>query len=168
LALNNVVYFDNRIPPRGFSNEAYESIGAAPVGVVYEDGQHWDDTAYEIPRCAVSAEVTFYQQTTTREYIEFLRDAITDPGNDAGQVAYDLWEAHGRSAPVAMDEAVIELVPQPGYDTDGNGVVNVDDLINVILAWGQCPPAPAACPEDTDCDGHVDVDDLINVILHWG
>ncbi|MHC5005461.1 MAG: multiheme c-type cytochrome [Planctomycetota bacterium] len=168
LALNNVIYFDNRIPPRGFTNAAYESVGAAPVGVTYPDGQHWDDSSYAIPGCATTAEVTVYHQTTSREYIEFLRDAITDPGNDAGQVAYDQWVAQGKSAPVAMDTAIIELAPPGSPDVDGDGTVTVDDLIDVILAWGPCSDPPVPCPADTDCNGTVDVDDLINVILHWG
>ncbi len=52
----------------------------------------------------------------------------------------------------------------------GNGEVDVDDLIAVILAWGDCPPPPAGggCPADIDRSGTVDVDDLIAVILNWG
>jgi hypothetical protein len=52
-------------------------------------------------------------------------------------------------------------------DVTGDGVVDVDDLIAVILAWGPCPAPPAACPADTNTDGVVDVDDLIAVILNW-
>ncbi len=55
----------------------------------------------------------------------------------------------------------------PGY-TNGDGVVDVDDLIAVILAWGQCPTPPATCPADVNHSGVVDVDDLIMVILNWG
>jgi hypothetical protein len=45
--------------------------------------------------------------------------------------------------------------------------VNVDDLIAVILAWGDCPPMPEPCDADTNASGSVDVDDLVNVILNW-
>lgn len=34
------------------------------------------------------------------------------------------------------------------YDLDGNGVVDVDDLINMILNWGSGPASPAAPPVD--------------------
>ena len=47
-------------------------------------------------------------------------------------------------------------------DVDGNCVVDVDDLIAVILAWGQ-----RVSPADVNGDGIVDVDDLIMVILNW-
>jgi hypothetical protein len=56
----------------------------------------------------------------------------------------------------------------------GNGSVDVDDLIAVILAWGPCAPGsahPCGCPNDIAPPGgndSVDVDDLIAVILAWG
>jgi hypothetical protein len=56
---------------------------------------------------------------------------------------------------------------EPG-DVNGDGSVDVDDLIAVILAWGPCPAPPADCPADVNNSGAVDVDDLIMVILNWG
>jgi probable HAF family extracellular repeat protein len=55
----------------------------------------------------------------------------------------------------------------PG-DANGDGSVDVDDLIAVILGWGPCPKPPADCPSDVNDSGTVDVDDLIMVILNWG
>jgi hypothetical protein len=48
-------------------------------------------------------------------------------------------------------------------DTNGDGEVNVEDLVNVIVAWG---PADAAA--DVNDDGSVDVADLVIVLLAWG
>jgi hypothetical protein len=60
-------------------------------------------------------------------------------------------------------------------DIDGNGTVDVDDLIAVVLGWGPCPgTCPPHCPPDIAPIGppqgncSVDVDDLIAVILGWG
>jgi hypothetical protein len=56
----------------------------------------------------------------------------------------------------------------PG-DVNGDGVVDVDDLIAVILGWGACADCPPPnCPADVNDDCAVDVDDLIAVILNWG
>jgi outer membrane protein assembly factor BamB len=50
----------------------------------------------------------------------------------------------------------------PG-DANGDGVVNVADIVAVVLAWGPC----ATCPEDLNGDGAVDVLDLVEVVLSW-
>ena len=51
----------------------------------------------------------------------------------------------------------------PG-DVDGDGLLSVTDLVEVILAWGPNPGHPA----DLDGNGVVDVEDLVEVILNWG
>lgn len=64
----------------------------------------------------------------------------------------------------------VDVVPPgraPG-DVTGDGVVDVSDLVEVILAWGQCPIDPKVCAADLDCNGVVDVSDLVAVILNWG
>jgi hypothetical protein len=55
-------------------------------------------------------------------------------------------------------------------DATGDGAVDVDDLVAVILAWGACGSceSPSMCPADFDHTCSVDVDDLIAVILGWG
>jgi PKD repeat protein len=110
--LNNQVYSDNRIPPRGFTNEAFEQIQSPVVGYSYPDNQYWDDTEYHLPAETARVEVTLNYQTTSKEYIEFLRDANVT--NDSGQVLYDLWNTTGKSAPVAMASAVEDLAPVGG------------------------------------------------------
>jgi hypothetical protein len=164
LVLNNVVLSDNRIPPLGFTNAAFEAIQSAPVDYSYEDGQHWDDTEYAIPKNAAQAVVTLYHQTTTKEYIEFLRDAnVTD---DKGQIAYDQWVIGGMSAPMVMDSAMIDLgdsEPIPG-DVNGDGVVDVSDLLLMIGDWGPC----SGCASDANNDGYVNVTDILIAISNWG
>jgi hypothetical protein len=50
-------------------------------------------------------------------------------------------------------------------DVNGDGVVDVLDLVEVITNWGPCPPGP--CDADIDGDGVVSVTDLTAVILGW-
>jgi hypothetical protein len=105
--LNDTIWSDNRIPPRGFTNAAFTAIQSPPVGRSYADGQYWDERTYVLPSSVERVGVTLYYQTTSREYVEFLRDANTT--NTLGQELYDAWVARGRSAPVVMAGDEIEL-----------------------------------------------------------
>ena len=63
-------------------------------------------------------------------------------------------------------------VPSAGCDADisRNGIVDVNDLLNVIAAWGPCP-CSVNCPSNVDASGgntSVDVNDLFKVITTWG
>lgn len=100
--LNNKIYEDNRIPPRGFTNAAFAAFGGEPAGHHYEDGQHWDDTFYALPADAVRAEVTLYYQSTSKEFVEFLRDENRTTSH--GQQLYDLWNNNGKCPPTLMAE----------------------------------------------------------------
>ena len=106
-ALNDTVYLDNRIPPRGFTNAAFAAIQSPPVAYAYADGAHWDDTHYRLPAGTVRVDVALLYQTTSKEYIEFLRDNNTV--DMLGQQLHDAWAAHGRSAPVAMAQQSLAL-----------------------------------------------------------
>jgi len=114
--LNDTVYKDNRIPPRGFTNAAFTAFGGRPVdpgvagpGPRYADGQYWDTATYRLPAATRSVIATLYYQTTSKELVEFLRDENTT--NGAGQALYDIWAANNRAAPVAMirDTAAVDV-----------------------------------------------------------
>ncbi len=112
--LNDTVVKDNRIPPAGFTNAAFASFGGAPVdphfpgpGDRYPDGQNWDRAEYPLPPNAHSVAVRLLYQTTSKEYVEFLRDANTT--NSAGQDMYDIWTGNGRGAPIVMESDSIGM-----------------------------------------------------------
>ena len=54
----------------------------------------------------------------------------------------------------------------PSPDTNGDGEVNVVDLLRVIQSWGACVN-PAQCPADVTHDGNVDTADLLGVLAAW-
>jgi hypothetical protein len=116
--LNNTVLKDNRIPPRGFTNTAYDAFGGSPVAYTYADGQYWDDTVYDIPMGAVTAKIALYYQSTSKEFVEFLRDENTT--NTKGQELFDLWNNNGKCPPEVMDSLTFDLtiaaVQDPGAD----------------------------------------------------
>lgn len=115
--LNDTVYADNRIPPRGFTNANFTTVQSPVVAYSYADNQYWDETTYTMPTEVRYAEVKLYYQTTSKEYIEFLRDANVT--NTAGLDLYNAWVAQGRNAPVAMATDVIGIEVEPTGVGDG-------------------------------------------------
>ena len=144
--LNNKVFKDNRIPPRGFTNVAFAQFGGAPADYSYADGQYWDETYYSIPQGAQTAVVTLYYQSTSKEFIEFLRDENTT--NNAGQEMYDLWNTNGKCPPEVMQTGQITL-PAPS-DEDSDGVPDGED---------NCPTVPNVDQQNSDSDSHGDACD---------
>ena len=135
--LNNMVVSDNRIPPRGFTNNGFASFGGSPVGHSYADGQHWDDTRYEIPAGTARAEVKLYYQSTSKEFVEFMRDKNVT--NTKGQFMYDLWANNGKCPPELMEEAQW-LAPEPPQFT---GLSAADAGVeSALLSW---PAATGGC-----------------------
>jgi len=106
-ALNNEVLKDNRIPPRGFTNANFEAIQSPPVNYTYEDGEYYDETDYDLPLETTNVQVKLLYQTTSKEYVEFLRDENTT--NTTGQDLYNLWAANGKSTPELMNELSTDI-----------------------------------------------------------
>lgn len=145
-ALATSRFKDNRIPPKGFRIAQADARITQPVihGVVdpgyftaaeYAGG--YDDVTLTIPAGASRYVATLYYQTTSKDYIAFLRDEIKGTGNltlsgtgaggDApylaqsdpffanlrgwGDAIWDLWVHNGGAAPIEM--AVLGAAPQP-------------------------------------------------------
>jgi len=54
-------------------------------------------------------------------------------------------------------------------DLDGDGLVNVRDLLTLLGAWGACDdPCPPACTGDTNFDCTVNWIDLLTLLSNWG
>jgi hypothetical protein len=104
--------------------------------------------------------VTLNYQTSSREYMEFLRD--TNTTDTTGQTAFDLWTMFGKSAPVDMDTAALTLVPANPADLNGDGFVNGPDLGILLGGWGQ--PGPT----DINQDGTTNGPDLGLLLGSWG
>jgi hypothetical protein len=55
-------------------------------------------------------------------------------------------------------------------DITGDGIVNIDDLLALVTAWGPCPTPPVACPADiapAGGDQFVNIDDLLVLLSNW-
>ena len=106
--LNDVTVKDNRIPPRGFSNAAFAVHHCEPVGAVYADGQHWDDTVLAVPDGAATAQVKLLYQSVSWEYIRFL--AEENSSDEWGAKLYKAWTKTGCCPPVTAAEAKADLL----------------------------------------------------------
>jgi glucose/arabinose dehydrogenase len=84
---------------------------------------------------------------------------ITGFGEDARGELYIVEQQAGE-----IFKIVPEVPTVSPWDLDCNGSVDVDDLLAVILAWGDCD----GCPEDiVEPFDQVTVDELVGVILNW-
>lgn len=63
---------------------------------------------------------------------------------------------------LAMTNPVWLQPSQPG-DVDGNGGVDVNDMLAMLGLWGACE----GCPADTNGDGVVDVNDVLVLLGAW-
>jgi cytochrome c553 len=137
-ALNNVVYKDNRVPPRGFTNAGFDEAQSPPVAATYLDEQFWSDSTFYIPIGTEQIEVALYYQTTSKEYIEFLRNENTS--DNAGNVAYRAWETYGKSAPALMASLQIQVAAPPCPPPIDYGYVIPNSSTNeMVLAYVGTP-----------------------------
>lgn len=70
-----------------------------------------------------------------------------------------------------LGPAPVDTCPPDIAPPNGDGIVNVSDLLAVINAWGPCPAPPASCPADfvpPGGNGVVNVSELLGVINAWG
>ncbi len=159
--LNNKIFKDNRIPPRGFTNAAFADFGGSPVQYSYPDGQYWDDTPYRVPPGAVSAEINLYYQSTSKEFMEFLRDA--NHTNSKGLEMYNLWSNNNKCPPELMATLTMSVNgPNVRADLDRDSDVDQDDFVmfQACASGPAIPFGPDCDSRDFDADGDVDQEDF--------
>lgn len=70
----------------------------------------------------------------------------------------------GGTAGQGLSRLTLDACPA---DLNGDGAVDVSDLLITLSNWGQCP-ATGVCQGDLNCDGVVDVSDLLVILANWG
>ncbi len=113
-ALADTIYFDNRIPPRGFTNGAFQERRAEPVGSNYDDGQYWDITEYSLPQGVANVEVKLCYQVVSGEFIRFLHEENEGNSYDLknwGDKSLAAWKSFGAPLIIASREAVVGGTP---------------------------------------------------------
>jgi hypothetical protein len=165
--LNDTVYMDNRIPPRGATNAELAMIQSPVVDYTYADGQYWDISDYDLPLATDSIVATLYYQTTSKEYIEFLRD--NNVTSSRGDDLYAMWDTTGKSSPELMEQEYFRVIHPLAavddltivFDSEGSGEVHFmlnwtpvngatsyeiynmaspDDLVGTLVGTVAAPP----------------------------
>jgi hypothetical protein len=189
-ALGTNRYKDNRIPPKGFDTSAmYQRLAqprwngedAPDYFTAEEYAGGYDEVTIAKPSGTISWNATLYYQTTSKEYIEFLRDEINGDANtlssptpsgelDAyivqtdpffsnlkgwGSAIWDLWLHNEGAQPVAMESVQGQFLLG---DVNGDGIVDALDLSEFRYAYGSYPLMPNWNPT---CD--LNGDNIINV-----
>jgi hypothetical protein len=85
-------------------------------------------------------------------------------GQEPGQFTL-VWDGSQVNTTITGTFGAVDLRTGCPADTDGNGAVDVDDLLDAILDWGT---DGSLNNSDVTHDGIVNVDDLIAIILSWG
>jgi hypothetical protein len=62
-------------------------------------------------------------------------------------------------------DAMSDVSPRIPGDVNYDGLVDIDDLLALIGAWG--PSVPGGVPADFDNNHIVNIDDLLTLIAHW-
>ena len=60
-------------------------------------------------------------------------------------------------------DIVLHVVERSASDPNGDGVVDFDDLVALLAAWGPC----GSCAPDLDQSGFVDWNDLLILLSEW-
>ena len=85
--------------------------------------------------------------------------------NNDGDICFVYFLDDGRTG-VAVAQA--GGVSAPPGDVNGDLVVDVADLLQLLGAWGPCAdPCPPTCAEDINGDCAVDVTDLLELLANW-
>ena len=167
-AANQIVWKDNRIPPLGFDTTIANYNEMQPVGAVYPtDGSghlvNYDDTNYSVPIPSfatgdVQIMVRLVYQTTSKEYVDFLRQ--TNTSNQRGQDITTIWQNHGKGPFVVMASQTFNVSNSKpcvasaeicdGLDNDCNGMTDENGACDDMAVPADLAVAPDDLSATTD------------------
>ncbi len=106
---------------------------------------------------------SLHPDITTDQVVQILEHTSVD----LGEPGFDEETGHGLLDSFGAIAEVAGVDPTLG-DLDGDGAVNVTDLLLLLGAWGPCGEAcPPACAADIDGSCDVGVGDLLIVLADW-
>jgi PKD repeat protein len=172
----NVFLMDSDMSGVTFRNNLWSN----PAATLWGNGWHyywpyWSDVnGYKTPsQWAANSQVTgeSYRTFTANDFSTTFRPTFN--ASVSFGIAGVLRDCYGAQRPAGgtWTAGAVELNPVSGGgggtltpDVNGNGVVNIDDLMAVLAFWGPCP---TSCPADVNHDGAVNIADLLEVLNAW-
>ena len=137
------VYSTDRTGSNGYGSTDYSYVNGTSFASPYSAG--------------VAALLLSMDASLTAVQVE---NAIYSSATDLGSAGYDTTYGWGF---VNANDALNTIVGGCPTDINGDGNVDVEDLLQLIGAWGN-----AGGDEDLDADGNVGVNDLLILIAAWG
>jgi hypothetical protein len=151
-------YKDNRIPPKGFnigeagsrlSEPKWEGVSREDLFTSVEYAGGYDQVDMNIVAGAATVEINLYYQTTSREYIEFLRNEV----NGTGNLTLTGTGAGGDPAYIAQTDPFFEGMKGWGDAIWGLWVHNMNDMGAAPFLMAQAvvgtPPPVCGAPAPT-------------------
>ena len=93
---------------------------------------------------------------------------VDEQGNPLKENSHPFTEVFTRADIVRILSAPIDCeTGNCPSDINGDGNVDVVDFLQMLAAWGDCPPA-GDCPADINGNGTVDVVDFLALLAEWG
>ena len=139
--------------------------------VDYHSGEPYDGTDWPVTfpageiKWATEAQNALANALRWGTLYNFRFDA--DSGPVAASLGLDLFKSGSPSSMTISARGPGDIVLPCPTDTNGDGVTNVLDLIDLLLCFGQ-RAVPDCEAEDINADGTVNVLDLIELLLAFG
>lgn len=92
--------------------------------------------------------------------LAFVGDEENFMNQGDGTFTYGMWTFDQATGNLTLGDVEPKCAP----DLNGDGVVDVSDLLTLLAAWGPC----SGCDADINGDGVIDVSDLLMLLSAWG
>jgi len=138
----------------GSNNRIYHNNFINNTQNAYDEGNNIWDSGYPLGG-------NYFDDYTGEDHCNGPNQDI--PGSDGiGDSPYNISEGDNQDLyPFIIPDGWLH--PQIPGDTNGDGIVNVEDLLIVLAQWGTSGPEG-----DVNSDGLVNVSDLLIILANWG
>ena len=169
---------DGALLVAGAPYDQTQGFDSGSVHVFRHDGKQWDETA-KLLASEGGAHAQFGSSLSLSGDIGLIGASAGQNGEAYAFVGFNAADCNHNDQPDSCDifEGISEDLNANGIpdecdaigDLNGDGVVNVRDLLTLLAAWGACDePCPPACTGDTNFDCTVNWIDLLTLLSNWG